>query len=248
MELNCDLGEGEPRTRTRALMRWVASANVACGGHAGELRSMLRCVALAKEHGVNLGAHPGFADRTNFGRGTIGISADAMELLLLQQVGALRSVAREAGVRLHHIKLHGALYHAVEEREELAQRYLECARRFWPGVILFVKAGGRVAKLAAGSGVRIWGEAFLDRAYNDDGSLVSRGAAGGLITEPRAVLDRVRLLCENDEVETIAGRRLRVRARTVCLHSDSDRVVQLARCVAEWLASGRRRRRGRGNP
>src|SRR5688500_18309234 len=113
-DLNCDLGEGEPRARTEALMRVITSANVACGGHAGDLASMERCVALAKKFKVRLGAHPGTADRAGFGRGELKITPAELELLLLQQVGTLERIARAHGVKLHHIKLHGALYHATE--------------------------------------------------------------------------------------------------------------------------------------
>src|SRR4030095_5379345 len=124
LDLNCDLGEGEPQTRTRALMRWITSANVACGGHAGDVRSMSVCVRLCKEFGVLLGAHPGAWSRTDFGRGTVQIEPVELELLLLHQISALERIATQHGVHLHHIKLHGALYHATENDVPLARRYI----------------------------------------------------------------------------------------------------------------------------
>src|ERR1043165_4558017 len=120
MDLNCDLGEGEPRARTRALMRWITSANVACGGHAGTLETMAVCCQLAREKRVRVGAHPGPGSRDDFGRGDLALSPEAFELLLVQQVGALAQVARRLQVRLAHIKLHGALYHAVDADQKLA--------------------------------------------------------------------------------------------------------------------------------
>ena len=124
LDLNCDLGEGEPLPRTRVLMRWVTSANVACGGHAGDLKTMKACARLARQHGVRLGAHPGPWSRSDFGRGPVRIAPDEFELLLLHQVGALERVAQANGVRLHHIKLHGALYHVSEGNEAVANRYV----------------------------------------------------------------------------------------------------------------------------
>ncbi len=235
LDLNCDLGESEPRACTRALMRWITSANVACGGHAGDLATMESCVRLANRFGVRLGAHPGIPSRGDFGRGAARICADELELLLLHQVGALERLARAAGMRLHHIKLHGALYHASEASEVLARCYLGSVCRWWPRTILYVRAGGTVAKFARRAGVRVWEEVFADRAYGDDGSLVTRGEPGALLSEERVVLRRVDLLRESGEIETIAGRRLRVTAQTICLHSDTPRSATLARILAAAL-------------
>src|ERR1700720_1779755 len=129
LDLNCDLGESEPQTRTRALMRLVTSANVACGGHAGNLKTMGACVRLAKDHGVRLGAHPGWWGRGDFGRSPISVSADELELLLIKQVGALEKIGDQAHVRLHPVKLHGALYHATEASQALARHYARTMRR-----------------------------------------------------------------------------------------------------------------------
>jgi UPF0271 protein len=152
LDLNCDLGEGEALSHTRALMHWITSANVACGGHAGDLRTMESCVRLAKRFGVRLGAHPGPWSRGNFGRGRVDLTPDEFELLLLQQVGALERIARQHSVKLHHIKLHGGLYHASEESDALGARYVATVRRSWPKCVLYVRAGGRVARLADASG------------------------------------------------------------------------------------------------
>src|SRR5947207_3188028 len=123
LDLNCDLGEGEPLSRTQTLMRSISSANIACGGHAGSLQTMLRCVRLAKECHVRLGAHPGAWDRESFGRKALRIAPDELGILLLHQVSALEKVARSMGVELHHIKLHGVLYHATESQQGLARSY-----------------------------------------------------------------------------------------------------------------------------
>jgi UPF0271 protein len=239
LDLNCDLGEGEPLSRTRALMRCITSANVACGGHAGNLETMAACARLAQQFGVRLGAHPGPWGRGDMGRGPVALSADEFELLLLQQVGALERVARRHGAPLHHIKLHGALYHASETSPELARRYLRTTERWWPRAILYVRAGGRVARLGHQRGARIWEEAFADRAYANDGTLVPRGEAGALFTDARGVADRVRRLIERGELEAISGDHLRLRAQTICVHADTPHAAQLARAVARVLWRGR---------
>src|SRR5262245_44340148 len=147
LDLNCDLGEGEPLVRTRALMRWITSANVACGGHAGDTQLMTACVRLARRYGVRLGAHPGPWDRANRGRSRVEISPDELELLLIHQVGALEKIAHAKAAKLHHVKLHGGLYHAVESSETLAKHYVTTVKHWWPGVKIYACAGGRVARV-----------------------------------------------------------------------------------------------------
>ena len=234
-DLNCDLGEGEPRIRTCALMRRVTSANVACGGHAGDVESMRECVVLAKEQGVRLGAHPGWWDRVGFGRSTAYLTPDELELLLLHQVGALEKIARASGVALQHIKLHGALYHATEADECLGRRYVDTIARWWPDAIIFARSGGSVVRWGRRANVRVWEEVFADRAYHDDGSLVSREQMNALVRNPAAVSERVHLLRERGEIESVTGRCLRMRADTICLHADTPHAIQIAEVVSKML-------------
>jgi len=238
-DLNCDLGEGEPRARTDALMRVITSASVACGGHAGTPASMRRCVRLAKKYGVRLGAHPGPPGTNDFGRGAIEVTPQQLEVWLIEQVGALNRIAHGNGVRLHHIKLHGALYHASETDAKLARCYVETVRCAWPRVKIFARAGGRVAAVARRAGVSVWEEAFLDRGYRDDGTLVPRGDPSALLTAVKDVLARLRRLQTKNELLSISGKVLRLRPRTLCLHSDTPRAVRLARAVAERCYVGR---------
>ena len=239
LDLNCDLGEGEPLSRTRALMRWITSANVACGGHAGNARSMETCVRMAKHYHVRLGAHPGPSSRGDFGRGRVDLTPDEFELLLLQQVGALETIVRRYGMKLHHVKLHGGLYHASEANSALGWRYVEAARRWWPRASLYVLAGGSVERIAMRAGVETWGEAFVDRNYLEDGSLVSRDDASALFTNVWEVRKRVRLLLEKKTIRSASGLTLNLRPRTLCLHSDTPGAVVLARAVAELIRAKR---------
>ena len=233
LDLNCDLGEGEPLAKTRALMRYITSANVACGGHAGNLRSMETCIRLGKRAGVHVGAHPGVA--SNFGRGSVTLSRDEFELLLLQQVGIFEKITAVEGVALHHIKLHGSLYHAADRSPNLARTYLQTVRRFWPRTIIFAKSGGLVHKLSRVARVAVWPEAFLDRSYADDGSLVLRDHPAALITRRRAVLERLDLFRRTRTFSSLNGKPLPISAKTVCLHSDTPNALRILQTVSKAL-------------
>lgn len=240
LELNCDLGEGEPLARTRALMRWIDSANIACGGHAGDARSMRACVRLAKQFKVNVGAHPGPWSRADLGRGRAKFTPDELELLLLHQVGALEKIAAEARVPLHHIKLHGALYHAVEADAKLARRYCEVVVRHWPRAIIYGFTRGHVLPAAGKLGLRTLAEGFADRAYQRDGWLVPRAKPGAVLDDAREVLERLDNLLSGRGIQTIGGEWLKIRIQTLCVHADSPNSVHLVRALASELRTERR--------
>jgi UPF0271 protein len=165
----------------------------------------------------------------------VRFAPDEFELLLLHQVGALEKVAQADGLRLHHIKLHGALYHASEENEALAKRYVATVRRFWPQAKIYARAGGRVARVALRAGLGVWEEAFADRGYRDDGTLVPRTERDALLTQADLVVERVRRLLDEGEVIATSGRRIALRPQTLCIHSDTPHAVQLAQAVAKML-------------
>ena len=228
-DLNCDLGEGEPWARTRALLRQVTSANVACGGHAGDALTMERVVVEAKALGVRLGAHPGVAGA--FGRGEVTLSPARLQTLVLQQAGALVHLARRHDCRLHHIKLHGALYHAVERDEALGRAYVEAVARWFPKAIIYARAGGRVLTLAAEAGVVAWAEGFIDRAYRADGQLVARDQAGAVLTRLPEITARLREWRRTGGWKSLEGPWVDVPARTLCLHGDTPGATALARAL-----------------
>jgi len=236
VDINCDLGEGEAPARLRALMRWVSSANVACGGHAGTVHSMDYCVRMARGFGVRLGAHPGFADREHFGRVHHDIHPADLELLLVQQVGALEKIAADGNMKIHHIKLHGALYHAVEGDSGLATCYTDTVARFWPKAKIYAVPDGRVAQMARFAGVKVWEEAFADRAYMSDGTLVPRNVAGAVLGNTREIVTRMRELLTDGSIETISGGRLRLQPKTLCVHSDTAEAIRIARALVTELA------------
>lgn len=242
LDLNCDLGEGEPLSLIRTLMRYLGSANVACGGHAGNLETMSACVRLAKEYKVRLGAHPGPWDRENFGRKPLQTDAEELEMLLLHQVSALEAVARSAGMTFHHIKLHGALYHATESDERLARRYVATVARWWPRAKIYAAAGGRVARRCRLTKVEVWEEIFADRAYCDDGSLVPRHQPGAVIGDLPEVLARVERLLAFGDIRSVSGKRLKFHPQTLCLHSDTTDAAALAKALAKLVDKNARRK------
>jgi 5-oxoprolinase (ATP-hydrolysing) subunit A len=228
-DLNCDLGEGEPWARTRALLRQITSANVACGGHAGDALTMERVVVEAKALGVRLGAHPGVPGA--FGRGEVTLSPGQLQTLVLQQVGALDLLARRHGSRLHHIKLHGALYHAVENDKALGRAYVEAVTRWFPKVKIYARAGGLILTLAREVGVAAWAEGFIDRAYCANGQLVPRNQDGALLTRSREITERLREWRQTGGWKSLEGSWVAVPAQTLCLHGDTPGAMALARAL-----------------
>jgi len=228
-DLNCDLGEGEPWARTRALLRQITSANVACGGHAGDALTMERVVVEAKALGVRLGAHPGVVGE--FGRGEVTLSPRQLQTLVLQQVGALDLLARQHGSRLHHIKLHGALYHAVENDKALGRAYVEAVTRWFPKVKIYARAGGLILTLAREAGVAAWAEGFIDRAYCANGQLVPRNQDGALLTRAQEITERLREWRQTGGWKSLEGSWVAVPAQTLCQHGDTPGAVALARAI-----------------
>lgn len=244
LDLNCDLGEHESRERAVAMLARVDSANIACGAHAGTDASMGWCLAEARRLGVRAGAHPGFPSRADFGRGAGSrLSVDALGSLLEEQVGRLAAHAAACGVTLHHVKLHGALYHAVEHDPELARAYLHEVGRRWAGLRIYARAGGAVERerRRASHGVEVWAEGFLDRGYRDDGTLVPRGEPGALLDEPSAVLARWEDFRERGGCRTVSGAWLALRPRTVCVHGDGPRSLEILDALRRVKAEGRLR-------
>jgi UPF0271 protein len=233
-DLNCDLGEGEPWARTRALLRQITSANVACGGHAGDALTMERVVVEAKALGVRLGAHPGVVGE--FGRGEVTLSPRQLQALVLQQVGAMNHLARQNGSRLQHIKLHGALYHAVENDDALGRAYVEAVARWFPKVKIYARAGGRVLTLAAKAGVSAWAEGFIDRGYRANGQLMPRNQEGALLTRTREITERLHEWRQTGGWKSLEGSWVAVPAQTLCLHGDTPGAVALARALRRAMS------------
>ncbi len=233
MELNCDLGEGESPALTSGLCSWVRRINVACGGHAGDADSMGRCVRLAREHGLLLGAHPGMPGA--FGRGDVRVDASGLVQLLESQVFRLELHAAKEGMDLHHVKLHGGLYHAVERDPGLARVAAEWAGRNEPLLAMVGLPGGCLQAAAHAAGVPFVPEGFLDRGYRPDGSLVPRGEPGAMLGGEAAVVRRLNRWLDTGGIEAVDGTWVRLDVRTWCVHSDTPGSLAVAAAAARTL-------------
>lgn len=234
LDLNCDLAEHEPPGQTAALMALVTSANLACGGHAGTEATLRHALRLAKTHGVHAGAHPGLPGA--FGRAETPLTPTAFRELLHRQLGLFLRLAAEVDVSPHHLKLHGALYHATERDPALRDVLIEVVKTEHPSLIIYALAGGTTLQAARAAGLEAWDEAFADRGYRSDGSLVSRTEPSAVIDDPATVAARLHAWQNGQPVLSVNGEALSLLPRTVCVHGDTPHSVallQAARCALE---------------
>jgi 5-oxoprolinase (ATP-hydrolysing) subunit A len=229
IDLNCDLGE--EAGNDEAIMPYITSANIACGFHAGNENVMRATVRFAKQYGVNIGVHPGWNDRENFGRIEMKVSAEETEEIVFQQINALAKIAKEEGVALTHVKPHGALYNQAAKDRVLADVIARAVKRISMGLILVGLAGSGLCEAGAEAGIQVAGEGFPDRAYNPDGTLMSRSKAGAVIEAPEDVtMNALRLI--RDGI-SFGGKIVRV--ETLCLHGDNPRAAENAKLLRETL-------------
>lgn len=234
IDLNADMGESAESLAKgidQVLMRFITSANIACGGHAGDEQTMRETVELAQQWNVAIGAHPGYPDRTNFGRVEMKISPREIELSVRGQIQALAQVAETCGAKLKHVKPHGALYHAANYDREVALAIGRAVSAVDSRMILVGQAGAMCLEAWRGLGLRIAGEAFADRAYERDGSLRSRKLQGALIEDPEDAAKQAVNIVAHGRVLTADGANLPISAQTICIHSDTPSSPAIARAV-----------------
>ena len=237
IDLNADVGEG--CGQDAALMPLISSANIACGGHAGDADSMREAVALAIEHGVAIGAHPSYPDREHFGRRDMHLSARELHECIVAQIDSLATVARAAGTRLRHVKPHGALYNMAARDAELAGVVVTAIRSIDSSLMLFGLAGSALLAAAEGAGLRAVSETFADRAYKADGSLLPRSQPGSVVHDEAAVADRAVAMARDGTVIAVDGSRIAIRADTICIHGDTPGAVALAQRIRDaFFAAG----------
>jgi len=238
IDLNGDVGESFGAYEIghdAALIPVLTSANVACGFHAGDPGVMRATVALAREHGTAVGAHPGFPDLAGFGRREMNVSADDAEHLVLYQIAAVAGVAAADGIKLQHVKPHGALFNMAMRDATLAAAVARAVAAFERSLIVFGLPGSELLKAARAEGLRAVAEVFADRAYEDDGNLVSRKKPGAVLHDPKAIADRVVRMVQDDAVVSVTGKVIKMRTDTVCIHGDTPGAVDIARGVRQAL-------------
>jgi UPF0271 protein len=228
IDFNCDLGEGAGHDAE--IMPWITSANIACGGHAGDEGTMRATVALAQRHGVAIGAHPGFADRENFGRsGEVPAPAE-ISRLVRDQIAALRAIAP-----VRHVKPHGLLYNLAARDRRIAAAVAIAVHATDPGQILFALAGSELAAAGRRCGLRVVEEIFADRSYEPDGSLTPRSRPGAVHAEEATALAQALSLVLRHSVRASDGNDIRVKGGTLCLHGDRPGAAELAKKVHQAL-------------
>lgn len=232
IDLNADVGEGV--ATDAAIVPLVSSVNVCAGVHAGDAAVMAETVRLAVRHGVAVGVHPGHADREHFGRRRLPITPTEAAALVHGQIAAVAAIA---GGEMHHVKLHGGLYHQVGGDPTLAVAVAAMLADHWPRLVVYAPSGSVLARVARDAGLTVAAEAFIDRGYRADGTLVTRGDPAALLDDPSAAAARAVRIVTDGLVETVDGGDLLITADTLCIHGDGPTPVAIAAAVRGTLAA-----------
>jgi UPF0271 protein len=240
IDINCDMGESFGAYvigRDDEVIKLITSANVACGFHAGDPIVMRQTIRLAKANNVAVGAHPSFPDLLGFGRRNMSLTREEARNYVTYQVGAIRAFCDSEGIRLQHIKPHGALYNMAVEDPDLAEAVIESVKDFRPEPILMVLANSKMQKICEATGLKVAREAFADRAYSPDGTLVSRRVQGAVIRDANRVRERVVKMAKESKAFSVDGRTVELgRVDSICVHGDNPEAVSIASAIKEALA------------
>lgn len=238
IDLNCDLGESFGAYKMgmdEEVLPYVTSANIACGFHGGDPLVMEKTVALCKKYGVRAGAHPGFPDLAGFGRRNMSLSPKEVKASVMYQIGALKAFCSGAGIRLCHLKPHGALYNMAAKDYELAKAICQAVKEVDDSLILLALSGSEMLRAAKDTGLSAASEVFADRAYQSDGSLVPRNREGALIEDEDLAVRRVIRMAKEGVVEAIDGSTVSIEADSVCVHGDGVKALEFVKKIREGL-------------
>jgi len=238
IDINADLGEFEESLANGTdleLMRYITSASIACGGHAGNEQTMRQTLSAARTLKVAVGAHPGYPDRANFGRIESQLSLLEIEASVKQQVETLAKIASSLNMRLAHVKPHGALYHAANTNHDVALAIGRAVKAIDPQLVMVGQAGSPVLEVWDSMGLRFAAEAFADRAYEPDGRVRNRNLPGALLSDPERAAQQAVDIALRHRIIPCDGTELRVKANTICVHSDTPGSVAIARSVNQRL-------------
>lgn len=233
IDLNCDMGEG--LDNDALLMPFISSANIACGYHAGDENIMQRTIDLCLQHNVAIGAHPGFADKANFGRIEIQLSFDEAYQLVADQINILQKIANNKGTKLHHIKPHGALYNMAAKDAALAHAIAKAVSDIDPQLIFFGLSGSHLITEAEKLGLKTASEVFADRTYLDNGSLTPRSQPNAMIESEEASVQQVLQMIKEKTVTSINHKKIPIKVATICLHGDGKHALQFAKTIYNVL-------------
>lgn len=231
LQINCDVGEGIDNEMY--LMPYIQLCNIACGGHAGDEKSMKKVVDLAIKNNVKIGAHPSYPDKENFGRKSIEIDFLILKKSILNQINSLNKIVISSNSALYHIKPHGALYNDIAKNKTLALLFLEAILPFKFKCKLLVPYNSEIEKHALEQGFSILYEAFADRNYNNDLSLVSRNEKNAVLTNFKEISNHVSEIVNHQKVKTISGEKVSIKADTFCVHSDTKNAITIVKNLYE---------------
>lgn len=238
VDLNSDLGESfgaYTMGLDSEVLKYVTSANIACGWHAGDPIIMEQTVRGAVKNTVAIGAHPGYPDLMGFGRRNMDISLEEARGYLLYQIGALNAFAMAYGTKLQHIKLHGAFYNTACSNPKLAETVVDAILDVNKDIILLALSGSHITKIAEAKGLKVAHEVFADRAYNHDGTLVSRKDPGAMIHDEKMAIARVKRMVKEGKVQSIDGHDIFIKADSICVHGDNPKAVKFVANIRESL-------------
>jgi len=238
IDLNCDIGESFGTYKMgldEEIIKYITSANIACGFHAGDPMWMRHTVNLAEENGVAVGAHPSFPDLAGFGRRNMTVTPDEAKNDVVYQIGALQAFTRPK--RLQHVKPHGAMYNQAVDDEALARAICQGVLETDPDIILIALSGSRWVEIAEDMGLRVAREIFADRALNPDGTLVSRSIPKSVVHDTEEVVERSLRMVTEGKATTVTGKTIDVRADSLCVHGDTPGAVDIAKALRQALGS-----------
>jgi len=233
IDINCDLGEG--LDNEHIIMPLISSCNISCGAHAGSIEIMDKVIQLAVKHKVKIGAHPSFPDRKNFGRKVLDISNSDLQKSLEDQLTILKDRALLQNATIHHVKPHGALYNLIAVNREKASIVIAAIQHVFEAVKLYVPYQSRIEEVAVKSGIEIVYEAFADRMYNEDLSLVSRTFSNALIQDKLEVLKQVQKISNKQLVTTVNFHEKKIKASTFCVHGDTKNAIEILEYLHKHL-------------
>ncbi|MDG2194930.1 MAG: 5-oxoprolinase subunit PxpA [Polaribacter sp.] len=233
VDINCDVGEGIGNEAQ--LMPYISSCNIACGGHAGTINTIDATIQLAQQHTVKIGAHPSFPDAANFGRKILEISPNDLQKSIEEQLNLMNERLAVSGAKLHHVKAHGALYNLSAIDQVTANVLVKAIKNTTEEVFLYVPCNSVIEKIALQNNIKIIYEAFADRNYNDDLSLVSRSAENALIVDKTAAFKHVYAMVTDQKVTTVSGKEVPIKASTFCVHGDHPKAIELVKNVVQLL-------------
>lgn len=238
IDLNCDMGESFGTYQLgydEQAMPHVTSINVACGFHASDPDNMAKTIALAKKYSIAVGAHPGYPDLVGFGRRSMALSPEEVENAVIYQIGALEGFCRAAGIGMQHVKAHGALYNNAEKDLSIALAIARAIKKVNPSLYMLCLANSKMVDAAQEVGIPFVEEAFADRAYTEDGFLVSRKVKGAVIHDLEQVVARVTQMVTKQTVQSITGKEVPIRAQTICVHGDTPGAVDMVKSIRKAL-------------